>query len=600
MPVAISPFRLKSLRNLVCISVGVFTVHSCATTAPRSLTADDLLAAPHSYAAGEPVDIDALLGAFPDWLTASYVSADFDASSGAMVINDLRVGFAHAPGAGFHIARTVIWGANVGVTQAVFAGTANNAAKAELFDRLMFEDVRSKGMQWEAGTETAAISIEKLVIDGLAARSYNLAPKAGVGNEAKLLRNLAAIMGVFSYDGAAYANLSVRLANSRGEQVEMDIAEAFARGYDSGALAFQSASDISAFVKGMDANVPVEISGMVKFGGQGNAYAKILNQPPSEAMTEILRHPTAMLAAATGGAATAYEVDYTEARDADLTGALHWLAQWELPPVTETDLVDFGAQTTLGYRESWDGQVIQSIERMETVAADFYWLVPAHYQVVYSGYRQEVGRMFGVMQNRIPPGFSTETAPQFEQALDVINALGVERLSGDGDFSWRWNGETGDAAVSTSSALVDLMTNDFGLSVDGPTLVEWDAMARNDTPVAAAVQSISLHAFNFGLGDRGILDRAFAYAAEQQGTTGPELRQSMSALARLSGAQAGAANPRIATYANAVADFIASGGRIDIVAAPEAPVDLMSLQMTAQSAPQTVPDLLNLTITHSP
>lgn len=600
MPFAFAPSRIRAARNLLCVSLGVFAVHSCATTTAPSLTAEDLLVAPYTYAAGEPFDVDGFLGAFPDWLTTSYANANFDAALGAMVIDDLKFGFAAAPEVGFHADRAVVWGADIGAMNAVFAGAANNATKSALFERLMLEGVRSEGMQWAAGSESASISIDKMVIDGLSARSYNLAPKAGVEEETKILRSFAAVLGSFAYDGAAYSNFSLHLANSRGEKVEIGVAEAFARGYDGGAMEFQSASGITAFIQEAATDLPVEVSDKREAEKAEGPYAKILNRPPSEAVTEILRHPTAMLAAAAGGGATAYEIDYTDARNADISGALLWLSRWELPPITETNLIDLGAQTMLGYRESWDGQLIQSIDRAEVLAADFYWLVPSHYEVFYSGYTQEIGRMVGVMQNRMPPGFSTESAPQFEQALGVINALGLERITGDMDFSWRWNGETGDAAISTSSNLADLMTNEFGLSAGGPTLAQWDAMARNDTPLAAATQGVSLQGFNFGLGDRGILGRAFAYAAEQQGTTGPEMRQSMSAMARLTGAQASEANPRIASYANAVADFIAGGGRIDIVAAPSEPVDIMRLQSVGQTAPQTLPDILNLTITHTP
>lgn len=600
MRLVVSSSRLRSARNLLFVSLGAITVHSCATTAPPPLSADDLLVAPYSYAAGEAFDVDAFLAAFPAWLTASYATAGFDATRGATIVEDLRFGFAGAPDVGFHADRVVIWGANVGATDAVFAGTANNATKASLFERVMFEGVRSEGMQWDAGSESASLSVDKMVIDGLSARSYNLAPKAGVGEETKILRSIAAIMGSFSYDGAAYSNLAIRLANRSGEKVEINVAEAFARGYDAGAVEFQSASGVAAFIQGAADDAPVEISGEAKRAKPDAPYAKILNQPPSEAVIEILRHPTATLASATGGGATAYEIDYAEARGVDVAGALTWLARWQLPPITETELIDFGAQTMLGYREIWDGLPVYSIERAEIPAADFYWLVPSQYEVVYSGMTYELQSMVGAMENRMGPGFSTEAAPQLQQLRAALAGLGIDRVAGDSAFSWRWNGETGDASIATSADLADLAVNEMGVSVAGPNLAQWDAMARSNTPVAVAAQDISLRGFNFGLGDRGILERAFAYAAQEQGGgTGPELRQSIAAMARLSGAQAAQANPRLTSYANAVADFLAGGGRIDIVAAPAAPVDMATLQSAGQTAPQTLPDVLNLTVTHT-
>lgn len=595
-----SPCRLRSARNLFCVSLGVLAVHSCATTSPPPLSADDLLVSPYAYADGEPFDVDGFLGALPDWLTTSYASAVFDDARGAMVVENLRFGFAGAPDVGFQAERAVIWGANVGAMEAVFAGTANNAAKASLFDRVMLEGVRSVGMQWDAGSESASFSVDRMVIDGLSARSYNLAPKAGVGEEVKVLRSLAAIMGSFSYDGAAYSNLAIRLANSGGEKIEIDVAEAFARGYNSGAVEFQSARGVSAFIQGAGENAPVEISGKASKEKAEGRSAKILNQPPSKAMRNILRHPTATLASAAGGGATAYEIEYADARGADLSGALMWLSRWELPPITETNLIDLGAQTMLGYRELWDGQLIYSIDRTEVPAADFYWLVPSQYDVFYSGMTYELNAMVNAMESRMGPGFSTEAAPQLQQFRDALSALGVERITGESAFSWRWDGDTGDAAVSTSADLVDLAASEIGVSVAGPNLVRWDEMARNDTPLTVAANEISLRGFNFGLGDDGLLDRIFAYVAQEQGGgTGPELRQSMAAMARVSGAQAVEMNPRLVDYANAVADFLEGGGRIDIVAAPAEPVDMTTLQTIGQTAPQTLPDVLNLTVTHT-
>ncbi|WP_425410781.1 hypothetical protein [Hyphococcus sp.] len=594
-----SPSRLGSIRNWVCVSLGVFSVHSCATTTAPPLTAQDLLASPYVYSAGDAFDVDRFLAAFPDWMTTSYGQASFDPVRGAMVVEDFQLGFQAAPGAGFRADRAIIWGGNAEIMEAVFAGVANNAAKALLFDRLMLEGVRSEGMQWDAGAESTGISVDKMVFDGVSARSFNLAPRAGVGEETKILRSVAAILGSFSFDGAALSNFGLQLANSRGEKVEFNVGEVFARDYNSGAIGFQSARNITSFIQGAGSE-PIEISGVAGIENAPSPYAKILNRPPSEAVSEILRRPTAILAAAAGGQATAYEIDYADTRSADISGALAWLARWELPPVTETDLIDLGAQTMLGYTEFWDGNLVYSIDRSEVQAADFYWLVPSQYDVTYSGMRYELASMLNAMESRMGPGFSTEAAPQLQQFRDVLAALGIQSVTGGSAFSWNWNGETGDALAATHVDLNDLAQNDIGFEIAGPTLAEWEVMARKDTPVSIAAKNIALYRFNYSLGDRGLLEKAFAYAAQEQGGgTGPELRQSIAAMARLSGAQAAQANPRAANYAEAIADFIATGGRIDIIAAPSDPVDLFTLQSVANTAPQTLPDVLDLTITHT-
>jgi len=69
---------------------------------------------------------------------------------------------------------------------------------------------------------------------------------------------------------------------------------------------------------------------------------------------------------------------------------------------------------------------------------------------------------------------------------------------------------------------------------------------------------------------------------------------------RLSGAQAAQMNPRITDYVNALAEFVAKGGMLEIAAAPEEPVAFTTLQSTGMTAPQTMPDVLDLTVTHKP
>ena len=66
---------------------------------------------------------------------------------------------------------------------------------------------------------------------------------------------------------------------------------------------------------------------------------------------------------------------------------------------------------------------------------------------------------------------------------------------------------------------------------------------------------------------------------------------------RLSGAQVAQMNARFTDYVNALADFVADGGAIEIRAEPEEPLALTALQ-NANGAPQTLPDVLNLTVTH--
>lgn len=591
---------LRAVRNLCCVSVAAFALHACATGPATVLTADDLLTAPYMQSGGAPFDVDAMFASLPGWVAVEHGGARFDPALGAMVVSDLRFALRVAPDAGLAVDNAVIWGADPAAMEAVFSGAASLTAMTPMFDRMMFEGVRSQGVQWDTGAESASLSFDKIVIDGLAARSFALAPKPDVNEGASALRQMAAMIGSFAYDAAAYSGFSMRLNNSQGDNIEFKIGEAFARGYEAGATEYQSVRDVYALIEGISGNPLVEVSGQQKQEEEQNAYAKILNKPPAEAVNDIIRRPAAFLAEATGGAATEYEIAFSETRGMDVSGAFAWLARWELPPITETELLDFGAQTMLGYRQIMNGTPVYTVDRIDTAASDFYWFVPSDVSVVYAGMTYDLGAIFGEMRDGMGPGFATEAAPQFDEILNIISALGIDRLSGDMQTGWRWDGVTGDANLSMGADFTDLAGLDFRISLGGPSLARWDQMAREETPVAEAGGEISLQGLQYGLTDNGLMDRAFAYAAEQNGAgSGAELRQSMVAVARLSGAQMSGADPRIPGYAMAAADFLEFGGTLTLRAMPASPVSLLALQAAAQSSPQSLPELLNVTITHT-
>ena len=595
---------MRTIRGLVCAGVAVAALQSCATgPSSRALTAADLLTASYTLPGGQAFDADALFAAFPAWLSVAHDGASFDAARGAMVVDNPFFSIAGGSDAGIRADRAVIWGGDAGAMQAVVSGAADQRAMTALFDRISLEGVRSEGMQWEAGTESASLSIDRVVIDGLAARSFALDPKAGAGEGAAVLRKLGAIMGSFSYDGAAYSNFAFGLTNSKGDKVEMRVAEAFSRDYSAGATSYESVRGLSAIIEGMGGAPLVEVSARQNADEESgdNAYAKIMNKPAAETVNEFFRHPAAFLAAAAGGIAVEYQIDSIESRNSNLSNALTWLARWELPPITETELIDLGTQTVLGYRQIMNGVPAYTVERMEVTAADFYWLVPSHYDIAYTGVTYDMSVMMDEVQRRMGPGHATEAAAQFDEMMETMTALGLDRIAGDMGMSWRWNGENGDMALTTSSDIIDSFAGVAGLRLGGPSLATWDQMARTLTPAAAAAEQITVQGFNLSFTDNGFVDRVFDYAAAENGAgTGPELRQTVAAMARLSGAQAAQMNSRIPAYAEAFAAFLEQGGTISALASPPSPVGAMALQAAAQAAPQTLPDVLNLTITHGP
>lgn len=597
----IKSLKTRAVRTLFCASAAL-ALNSCATGPAPVLTAEDLLVAPYALEGGAPFDVEAMFAALPEWVSVSHSGARFDPGLGGVVIDGLTVALANAPDARLVADRAVMWGGDPAAVEAVFAGAASLTEMRALFDRLSVEGLRSEGLQWERGAEYASLSIGKLVIDGLSARSYALAAKEGEeAQKAAPLRHAAAVLRSFAYDGAAYSDFEFRISNNRGDNVEVSLAEAFARDYDAGALAYQRIRGFYALLEGGDAAPLVEVSGETREEpAQENPYAKILNAPPAETAAEMIRHPAAFLAQAAAAGATEYMLDYSETVGMDVGGGLSWLARWELPPITETELLDFGAQTMTGYVERWNGTPTVAIDRASSPAADFYWLVPSRYEIAYSGVTYDFDVMVAQMRDGMGAGFATEAAPQFNRIFEAMSALDLQRITADMDFAWGWNGETGDASLAMGGDAATLGATAFGASMGGPSLARWEALVKDDAPLPVAFGEVSLKRLSYSLTDKGVLDRAFEYAASQNNAgSGAELRQSVAALVRMTGAQAGAENPRFPDYAAAAADFLERGGALSLLASPAAPVTLLKLQTISQTAPQTLPDALDITLTHT-
>ena len=56
-------------------------------------------------------------------------------------------------------------------------------------------------------------------------------------------------------------------------------------------------------------------------------------------------------------------------------------------------------------------------------------------------------------------------------------------------------------------------------------------------------------------------------------------------------------NPKMASYIDAIADFLEEGGTLEIRAAPEAPVPLEAIGGAAQGGPDAMAAAINLTVT---
>ncbi len=271
-----------------------------------------------------------------------------------------------------------------------------------------------------------------------------------------------------------------------------------------------------------------------------------------------------------------------EWRDIDFSGLLAWSLKEEEPPMTATDLINLGT-IKMADAETFIGEKRAVYMKEATVSAmEFTWLAPSKIRADTKGAIYDF----------------TAYVPDTEEAtLNVLKEHGLDKVKGDGYAEWVWNAKSGAAGLdyaANSHGLADFsMTMDFS----GLKLSEIAKAKDNgeDKPVAAHGK---FNGFSMKVTDEKALDAIFAIAALQMGGTGADLRQSAPAMIRLGGAQAAMMNPRISDYVTALADFIAKGGTLEIKAQPADPVAFSALESTGTTAPQTLPDVLELEVTH--
>ena len=277
------------------------------------------------------------------------------------------------------------------------------------------------------------------------------------------------------------------------------------------------------------------------------------------------------------------EIKSFEWRDIDFSGLTAWGLRGEEPPMTAENLIDLG-----GFRASdmitYIGEKrAVSVGEATMSAGEFTWLIPSNIRIDTKNALYD---------------FTAYIDDSEESTLKILTDNGLDNVSGDGHLEWRWNSDRGDAAldyVATTDGLADFsMTGNFsGLKLN-------DLAAASEGGDDEALFSLGrLDGFSLEVADETLLDVFFALSAVEMGGNGDGLRQSVPAMIRIGGIQAAQMNPRIADYVDALADFIGKGGTLKIEAAPDEPVGFAGLQEAGSAAPETLPDLLELTVTHT-
>lgn len=524
-----------------------------AKSAAKS-TAASPLEAEFSLKDASPMDIDALFALMPEDARPTYESVEFDASLGATVVKNLR--FADADdGEAVVVERAEFFGVDMDAIERVrSASDAGADAPFEtIFQKVRLHNVASEGLEEE--NAELSLTIAGVEFDLLKVRQGGLEGD-GVGNEGARALNAIDLTGLYFKDialttkgkdapTAAFAAPDLRFVSFVGGKLDAIIAN------DMEYELWQSENSVNAMRSAM--------------GPQGAAFI----DGPLRGFIAPDNQRTV--------------IEAFEWRGIDFSGLLAWGLRDEEPPITAENLIDLGTFKAADMISYIGDKRAASVGELTMDAAEFTWLVPSNLRIDTKDAFYD---------------FTAYIADGEEDALKILTDNGLDDVKGEGYMQWRWNGDRGDARLDYVADTEGLA--DFALQASFSGLQLNELAAAQEAGEDNAFLALGrFDSFSLELADETALDVFFAFSALQMGGTGDDLRQSVPAMIRLGGMQAAQLNPRISDYVDALADFVGKGGSLKIEAAPAEPIGFVSLQENGAAAPQTLPDVLDLTVTHT-
>ncbi len=503
----------------------------------------------------EEADIDEFFSMFPVENRPTYDSVSFDQSIGATVVTDLR--FAdEEDGEGVVFERAEFYGLDQAAIDRV--QEAEDVGADAPFEQI-FEKVRLLNMSVEGAgdpddDDEVTASIAGIEFDGLSVRQGG--PNGNEdGDDAANFFNAVSLGGLY------FKDIDVDVASADGQDLEFSAPDLRVVGLGGGKVGAILAKDLSYDLK------------------QGAEVRDAMREAMGPQGAILLDGPLGGFIAPDSQRAN---VETFEWRDLDFSGLVSYGVKGEEPPATARDLIDLGVMKMTGLESFVNDRKAATVGETTISKMKFAWLIP-------SEFRMDIKDGIADYTAYVPDADSPAHAVLKEHALDKVKS--------EGFAEWKWNPDKGDGRLQYEADSPGLADLSMGFEMTGASLKEI-AEAEGEEMEGAFAKNAELKSFNLKVDDEKALDAIFDLAALQMGGTGADLRQSAPALIRLSGAQFAQMNPRINDYVNAVADFISSGGSLEIAASPEEPFGAADLE-AAGSAPQTLPDVLNLTVTHT-
>ena len=549
-----------SLKNAALALVAALSIVACAkrSDAPKTSTSVDAadvdkgspLDKPYRVKNAEALDIDRLFEIFPLYLRPTYDKTHFDKKTGATIVENLKFGDGE-----FTAKRAEFYGVDLERIERVKAAAdaALDAPMQPVLAKLRLFDVGGKKAEENAG----ALSIKAVEIDALRIREGGV-PKESAASGLAAFFNAFDVAGVYFKDFSATGGDESK--SDTGAAFDFEVADLRFVGVGGGRLDAIVARDFGYIIRQSPATIAAAGKGL------GPASDILLNGPLRNFILSANQR---------------VKVQSIEWKDIDFAGLMEYGLKGEKPPISARNLINLGTAHLVGAEQFYGDKRVYVAPETDFSAMEFTWLLPSKIRAVSHGVLYD---------------FTGYVADEEKDAIAALKSRGLDHVKADSDFAYDWGADSGAAVFSTgfdSSGFADLNIY-FGL--EGLELKRIDA-ARLAGEANAVASLAKLKRFSFVVTDEQMLDAFYALSALQTGGEAKDVRAATPALMRLTKVELKRSNPRIASYIDAIADFLEDGGTLEVKAEPESPVPLEALGAAASGGPDAMAAAVNLTVT---
>lgn len=578
-----------------------------------------------TLSSGDELDVKALAAMMPKGVGFDYDDVEFDADSGATIIEDVEITFDKLEGLAIEIDELVIWDMDFDYVGARLsgekAGTSGKAARRiEAYDVELtgvekmyagfleayssalegsLEDILDKELDEDAleAMDTRLgyfdMSIDYIVLDDVRLREWELEPvdaeEAGEdwAKVMPFLQRYAAWNRVFQFDGVAFEGVNAEFSLERGgitQNGELGIERIVYEGYRGGDVKLNLVEGLYGH---FDMDMPDE-----EFDGMG---------PVS----------------------VGYEVDRYVIEGVALDKVMGFLARGEMPPKDETDLMSFGVWTIEGEAATFNDADFYSVDKSVIELNDWHWLLPAKIRMSVTNQTYDIEGYFGSIFDMIgEEGPSKEEMTAFYDVMGVLDDYGLARPTFDYSLIWDWSPESGKASAGLAFGLDGYQRSAMLLT---GSLPDYDSAAEtiaddfssfdSDTLAEVFQEMSSLVSFQLEIIDEGGFDKAFPMIIEvaklfeeEEGAeflakaTPESLRGFVTGGIMFGAERASKFVPQAPAFAAELVNFIEEGGRFTVSVRPEEPISAATAEeierFTDDEDAEGLIDYLGVTVEH--